>query len=52
VPERLAAAEIAAGLLTRLPGPALEMTWPYVMIWKPATARRRLTGELLAHLKG
>lgn len=51
VPEQLAAADIAAGLITPLPGPDLPLPWPYVMIWKPTTARARLTAALLAHLR-
>lgn len=51
VPERLAAADIAAGLIMALPGPDLPLPWPYVMIWKPTTARARLTAALLAHLR-
>lgn len=52
VPERLAAADMAAGLVQRLDGPSLPMPWPYVMIWKPTSRRQRLTSALLAHLRG
>lgn len=51
VPAHLAEADLQAGLITRLPGPALPMPWPYVMIWKPTTRRARLTAALLAHLR-
>jgi len=51
VPARLAKADLSAGLLARLPGPALPLPWPYVMIWKPKSARARLTAALLAHLR-
>lgn len=51
VPARLAAADLAAGLIGRLPGPSLAMPWPYVMVWKPGTRRARLTSALLQHLR-
>lgn len=51
VPAHLAEADLRAGLIARLPGPALPLPWPYVMIWKPATRRARLTAALLDHLR-
>ncbi|TXH93487.1 MAG: hypothetical protein E6Q73_17065, partial [Pseudorhodobacter sp.] len=51
VPARLAAADLAAGLIARLPGPSLPLPWPYVMVWKPSTRRARLVDALLAHLR-
>ena len=51
VPAHLAASDIAAGLIVRLPGPALGLPWPYVMVWKPSTRRARLTAALLEHLR-
>ncbi len=52
VPAQLAEADLRAGLIARLPGPALPLPWPYVMIWKPTTRRARLTAALLDHLRG
>ena len=51
VPAHLAAADMRAGLIVRLPGPTLPLPWPYVMIWKPTTRRARLTAALLDHLR-
>lgn len=51
VPARLAETDLRAGLTSRLPGPALAMPLPYVMIWKPTTRRARLTAALLAHVR-
>jgi LysR family glycine cleavage system transcriptional activator len=52
VPARLAAVDLAAGLIARLDGPGLALPWPYVMVWKPSTRRAKLTAGLLAHLRG
>jgi LysR family glycine cleavage system transcriptional activator len=52
VPARLAAVDLAAGLIARLEGPGLALPWPYVMVWKPSTRRAKLTAGLLAHLRG
>lgn len=51
VPARLAAADMAAGLIVRQGGPALALAWPYVMVWKPSTRRAKLTAALLDHLR-
>lgn len=51
VPSQLAAADMAAGLVQRLSGPALPMPWPYVMVWRPSSRRARLTAALLDHLR-
>ena len=51
VPERLAQADIRAGLIARLDGPALPMPWPYVAISPVTQGRRKLLADLLAHLR-
>ncbi|MBT9247015.1 LysR family transcriptional regulator [Gemmobacter fulvus] len=51
VPGRFAAADLAAGRLLRLGGPALPMRADYMAIHPVAQARRRGLAALLAHLR-
>ena len=50
VPARLAGAELRAGRLVRLDGPALPMRAGYVMLRPQATAARASLRALEAHL--
>lgn len=50
VPGRLAAAEVARGALVRLAGPALPLSWGYVMVQPAARSGRPRLARLVAHL--